>query len=539
MPDIVTRDSDAIQWELPKRVTAKKAGEVVCHFLDTASTSFGRATHYNTRQEQQKAELAAHQAMMKFDRDLYALFLVLPGVMERAVQIGTKNLLGTPRNGQAKGLMDARMEREVLYYYMKQMPPQMIFKLFQAFRVGTEETPKANNARTRKLILRTILSSRKLDWWAVKYRNKLRDALTHAWGREKTTVIRTILSRGSKTWTAKEKRILKDSIDRYHQGKLSEVYEYVCFVLGGTRAWRTPLLRAREAAKKDLKEGSRLPKEVLEGLRSTYHKDVVKDEVLKLAVKEGTLGKKEKMLVQRQAKEAGVKVKMDPMDYDAIRLYLYGFEMGMTGAIEKALMEKAKKAAKAFPTRYERVGVLIDASRSMSGDKTQPMRPLAAVLAMRDMLTYTATNSTVRLCGGEFDGVWKPSGDTDLATGLLELLADGPDTIFVLSDGYENRPAGRFAEVLGQAREIGIDTPVYHINPVFAAEVGSVRELAPELVSTMPVRDPASIGLSFLRGMLEADPVRGINVLIGKALPVLGSHNESSLSERRDGRGGA
>jgi len=524
MPDIVTRDSDEIRWKPPQRVTAKKAGEIVCHFLDTASTSFGRATHYNTRQEQQKAELAAHQAMMKLDRDLYALLLVLPGVMERAVQIGTKNLLGTPRNSQTDGLLDAKMEREVLYHYMREMPPQMVFKLFQGFRVGTQETPKANNARTRKLMLRTILSSRKLDWWAVKYRSKMSEALTHAWGQKRTTVIRTILSRSARTWTDKEKKILRDSIDKYHQGKPSDVYEYVCFVLGGTRTWKTPLLKAREAAKKDLAEGSRLPPEVLEGLRSTYHQEVSKDEVLKHAAKEGTLSKKQKMTVQRQAKKAGVKVEMDPKDYDAVRLYLYAFEMGMTGEIEEALLAKARKAAKAFPVSYENVGILVDASKSMAGDKTQPLRPMAAVLAMRDMLRRTATKRAFEVTRGGNLGAEspRPSGDTELASGLLELLADGPDVIFVLSDGYENRPAGRFAEVLGQAREIGIETPVYHINPVFAAEVGSVRELAPKLASTMPVKDPASIGLTFIRGMLEADPVRGINVLIGRALPVLG-----------------
>lgn len=525
--EIVTRDSDQIRWRPPTGVTEKRAGEVVCHFLDTASTSYGRATHFNTREQQQKAELEAHQAMMRLDRDLYALLLVLPGVLERAVQIGTKNLLGTPRNGQANGLLDAQMERQVLYHYMREMPPQMVFKLFQAFRAGGEGLPKANNARTRKLILRTILSSRKLEWWAVKYRLKLREALVHAWGQKQASVIRSILSRSSRSWSAKEAAILERNINRYAEGKPNEVYECVCFVLGGTRAWKMPLFKARELAKKDLADGRRLPPEVLEGLRSTYHKEVSKDEVIKLAAKEGTLGKRQKMTVQRQAKAAGVEVKMDPKDYDAVRLYLYAFEMGLTGEIEEALMAKAEKAARAFPATYEKVGILVDASKSMSGDKTQPLRPMAAVLAMRDMLKKTATKQVVEVtCGGKIGGDVprspRPSGDTDLASGLLEILAEGPDTVFVLSDGYENRPAGRFAEVLGQAREIGIQTPVYHINPVFAAEVGSVRELAPKLASTMPVRDPASIGLSFVRGMLEADPVRGINALIGRALPVLG-----------------
>jgi hypothetical protein len=61
-------------------------------------------------------------------------------------------------------------------------------------------------------------------------------------------------------------------------------------------------------------------------------------------------------------------------------------------------------------------------------------------------------------------------------------------------------------------------TPILHLNPVFAAESGGVRELAKGLVPTLPVERPAGLGLTFLRGMVEADPVRGIVALVQLAL---------------------
>ncbi len=64
----------------------------------------------------------------------------------------------------------------------------------------------------------------------------------------------------------------------------------------------------------------------------------------------------------------------------------------------------------------------------------------------------------------------EPSGDTSLAAGLVQLLKSDPDVVFVLSDGYENAPAGRFGKTVAAVRRIGIQTPIHQFTPVFAAE---------------------------------------------------------------------
>jgi len=527
MTNIVATDSDTTLWTPNGTISPNKAGEVVSSFLDVATTSFGRATAYNTRDEQQKAELKAHSEMLALERDLYVAFLTLPGILNRAQQLGLKNLLGTSRNGQ-DAFLTPGMEREVLYHLIRDLPTPAMLRLMVALQAGDAELgiQKANNARTRKLILRTLLGAKQLQLWSVKYRRKMRSALTHAWGRKLSSVIRSILSKDGRTWTKKERGILRRNVDRFAaHNQVSYVRECVGFIFGLREKVSLPMFKAFLAARTDLSAGAkaRLPLEVLEGIRSVFHKDTKAAEVLKQTAEKGGLTTHQKMTVQKRAQEAGVEVKMDPTKYDAVRLYLYAFEMGATEEILEALDRKAEQSAFSFPARYDRIGVIVDGSQSMYGDDTAKMRPLAAVLSIRDMLLKTAKDSKVAYCGGSFEeGLLRPQGHTALADGLLELLKrhEMPDVIFALSDGYENAPAGRFAEVVGLLREVGIDIPIYHLNPTFAAETGSVRSLCGEAegVSTLPAKDPNSLGLTFLRGLIEAEPVRGINTLLQVAL---------------------
>jgi hypothetical protein len=75
-------------WQPKNGTTPKAAAQAVCAVLDTATTSMGRATHYNTRDEQQVAEFCAHEDLLKLSRDLYTVLLALPGATDRAMQVG-------------------------------------------------------------------------------------------------------------------------------------------------------------------------------------------------------------------------------------------------------------------------------------------------------------------------------------------------------------------------------------------------------------------------------------------------------------------
>jgi len=522
MSSIAPRATTQPAWSLPGVVSAAEAGRIVVSFLDAAATSLGRATHYNSREEQQKAELLAHDALLWLDRDLYAVLLALQGVTDRARQVGVKNLLATARGG-AGALLDEAAEKRLIARLVDTLPPQRVLKLFDGLRVGSPEDGirKANNARTRKLILRTILASARLELWSVKYRSKLARALTHAWGVRKTSILRAILGKDEGGWTAKERAIVAREIDRHTGDGRVRARACVGFVLGHRGSDSVPLLAAYELAKADIEAGARLPPEVLEGIRSVFHKETPKEDVLRITA--ASLTRAQRLDVQKRAAEAKVDVKMDPADYDAVRLYVYAFEMGMTLEIARALLDKAQRAALAFPARYGSIGVLLDASASMEGADDQKLRPMAAALALRDMLLTTGRARMV-VSGGDTKEATsmlvRPAGDTSLAEGLIDLLGDAPEAVFVISDGYENRPAGRFAEVVGALRAMGNATPIFHLNPVFAAESVGVRKLASGLVPTLPAARPEALGISMLRGLLEADPMRGITALVRLALPM-------------------
>lgn len=526
--DLVLRNRELpINWD-SNGVSPKEAGSIVTSFLDAATTVFGRATHYNTRAETQVGEISAHESMMLLDRDLYLLMLTLPGLTDRGRALGIKYLLSNRR--EKDHFLTPKQEREVLYRLMSTLRPDRMLKAMEGFRVGFPELgiKKANNARTRKLTLRLLFNARQLPWWSVRYRKRLRSILIHAWGRKMASAIKFILQktagRHGVVISSKEWIILERNINKYTRRPAERVYDCVAFILkvDGYRH-NEGVFKAFFEARENIEAGKKLPPEVLEGIRSIYHKDIPHKDILEMTAKSGSMSANQRVKMAREAQKAGVSkevMKTDLSRLDAVKLYLYGFEMGMTDEIVKLLHEKAKAAAKKFPARYEKLGIVVDASASMSGSREQKLRPLASVLALRDMLSKTAEQVWIDFAGGEFNPEtrnYRAQGSTNLAEPLVSVLMHDPDAVFVLSDGYENAPSGQFDDTVRVLRQMGNDTPIFHLNPVFAAEAGGLRKLSSR-VPELPANKPDELGVTMIRGLLEADPIRGINTMIGLAL---------------------
>ncbi len=481
-------------------------------FLDSVATATGRGTFYNSREEQAAAVEAAHRDLFDIDRDVYTAALMLPGVTDFSRQIGVRRLLQSTRDG---GILPAEFEAAAITHLVRGLPTQRMLKLF-----GMLRRERVNNARTRRLILSEILSADGLEFWAVKYREKLRVALTHAWGRRTTSILRSVLAKSAEDRTEQESQIVRQNVTRFVRDDVVErpnvidkTAQCVRFVLGDETSMTLGRLAAYCEAKSDFDRGAVLPPETMEGLRSRYHNDRTSAEVLELTKSQLTTG--QKIAVQRKAEQSGVEVEFDPAKYDAVRLYVYAFEMGMTDEIRKALREKAEAAAARLPVQFGRVGVLIDASQSMVGHDTQARRPIATALALRDLLAATADDAVAITSDGRSSESYElvePSGDTSLAAGLVQLLKSEPDVVFVLSDGYENAPAGRFGETVAAVRRIGIQTPIHQFTPVFAAESQGVRTLSDSVVA-MPVSKPEAIGIGLLKALIESDVERGIAAL--------------------------
>lgn len=487
-------------------------GRLVGHFMDVTATATARGSFYNTREELQEATDAVHKEVLALDRGVYGMLLALPGVLDYSRQKGVVALLGQPGNG-GPALLTMAQETRLIGHLTEGLPPQRRLKMF-----GKLKRARVNNARTRRLILEAILGQPNLEWAVVKYRRKIETALRHAWGVRMTSIIKSILGKAEGRWMPKERAILTANIlaKNPYQGAICEC---ISFALGNAGPWTLPKLRAYEAAKTQFRAGAELPPEVMEGIRSTYHQARSNADVLALTERQATTG--QRIAIQRSAKAKGVEVAFDPRNYDLVQLYVYAYEMGMDDEIWGAIRKGAATKAAGMPMRYGQVGIVVDTSRSMVGSSEQKHRPMAVALAIKDVLEAASDQYTTRYTNGHFssspspkpDWLPEPGGHTSLARTFLAVVLERPEAIFVITDGYENAPAGRFAEVVEIWRGMGNDTPVYQLSPVMAAETYGTRNLAND-VPVLPVNQKINIGMGMVKLMLEQDFGRGLAALI-------------------------
>ena len=521
---------------------AQTIGGAVAAFLDVAMTSTGRATFYNSRAEQQDAELAAHLALLNLDRGLYAAMLCLPGTTDRVRMVGIHMLLRDPRAGRPSAILDESFELALLQHIATLLPPPRVLRTFVQLR-----TDRVNNARARKLILRYILGSPRLNLWAIRYRNKLRQALRHAWGQRVTgavyAAVGDVASHGS---SQRSCEIVDRHVAPYADFESRpapssvEFYGSLHYILGGEPhpTFRSKQLQAVYDARTDLAAGAILGPEILEGIRSTFHADTPHAKIVEICAGARAHTRGQRLTDQKKAEAAGVELEVDFSQYDATRLYLHAFENGLSPDIEAALSHRAYRAAQGLPMSYERALVVLDGSQSQQGDDTQRLRPIATTLALRDLLRVACADAQLVWCGGNAvqvkdraSGLVYPEGDTALGLALAKGLADcgdgeaSPQAIFVVTDGYENAPAGRFAEVLAEARRLGCTAPVYQLTPVLAAETQSVRPLVAAGsgvdtgVAVMPIFKPEGFGMGLARAALATDPHQALSALVHMALP--------------------
>ncbi len=513
---------------LPVRIEEKFLGIDLRNLgkdIETTMSLFGtdmnRATHYNTKEELAAMSETEHRNMFSIDRTIYGCIACLPGTTDISKMKVVTNLLGIKWNPgsdfqAATPILTMDQERLIIDHLVSTLPPNRMINLFASF-----EDNRVNNARMRKTVLPFILNSTNLGWWAVKYRKKLKTVLSHCWGKRMTSVITTILRKNART--QKESSIIDMSINKYLVGadviKMDSVIESICFIFSVDFNFTNPLFINFHAAKTDFSKAKGLPKEIIEGIRASYHPTLDKAETLKVA--KSSLTNKEKRLVQNQAQKAGVEVKWNPHTQPLVELLIYGFKMGFTNEIHEAIEGKAFKAAQSLPFNYEKIGIICDDSFSMSGSEDQKLKALAITYATVEMLKHLG-NSTVVTSTSKRRVSYsnKPAGETNLAKPLISLLKHDLDAIFVVSDGYENAPEGRFGEVLKIARDkAGVDTPVYHFNPVGAAESKVALKRLSDDVPLTPVTNPEKMGLSLFKTMIAADPKQGIIELFNKVLP--------------------
>ena len=492
----------------------KDISQAILRFMDAASTSTARATAYNTKEEQNLAQKSIHESVFKIDRGLYGALLLLDGNTDHTKTMGVEKLL-SDRTAFDKSSLEPTIERNILVYLLSHVPVQRMMKMYLNMK-----KERINNSRSKKIMLYSILGSNSIEYWSVKYKRKIRNILEHTWGKKLSSIIASILSKEKSKWNAKEETIIVQNVLKYvGNNDTKNVYECISFVFGNEKDLNLSVLKSYSESKTDITKGSKLPAEVLEGIRSTYHKKIKPEKILEIC--KDTFTDKERMQVQKRAEKAKVDIKFDPTKQELIELYIYSYANGMNKELKEAIAKKASNIASDLPVSYEKICIVLDASGSSYGSDTQKLRPLASSLAMRDVFCALSKECIIKTVGGKIkNDLLYPEGNTDIATPLLECIKENPQAIYIITDGYENSPAGRTNELVAALKKIGIEIPVYQISPVMSADAGGVKKLS-EFIPVLPVSNPKAIGMGMFKAQLEADTEQGVLSLFTMTLSKL------------------
>lgn len=390
-----------------------------------------------------------HSYILGNYRKLYARTLAA-GINHWNIAQIIVNLLG---RGSETRKADREEEGELIYRALLTLPPQRAYRV-----LGDVRYRGINNRRARAVTKRYLARHADMSFEAVKYRAKMRRAVQHAHVKMPGE-LGPFLFRG---WL--ERKYTTPLLESFRQAHFAEsaVYELPFSIAEGFAA-KHKIPRAR----------------LLERLGDSM-----------------TVG--ERMRLQNSAAEAGVDVELDLGRIPLTKLALYILSLDADARrvrhdeLARALHDASVRALKRTPKRLGRVAAVLDRSYSTSGSSEKRRRPLAVALAA-DALLRTASQ--------DYKAFWTtvtadplmltPSGQTDLATPLLDALRWKPDLVIIVSDGYENSPptgAAEIARVFRERLDPERNVSIVHMNPVFDDENYMPRTIG-AAIPTVGLRD--------------------------------------------------
>jgi hypothetical protein len=513
--------------------------------LTIASGAKGSATYYHKGDEQVKAIQTQVKSLYKLSKELPLIVATQKGATGQFVSEVLFNEFKSTLKGGAcnivnpidwydNGLSDKAVLSALNNLGESGLP--YVLRLFVSLK-----NAKINNERSRKIMLGFIWGQENLEFYAMKYRNKIADTLRHAYGKKMTSVLLSITGKAANVGefvvgTEKEMKILNEYILRYYNGDPMKAFKLMLFIFkkdaGVTfNANVFPLLSEYQKAKTDITASKKVPEEVLLGLISSvkhpqYHSmwsTKIQREATKALIRKNV----EVTSVNQQVRQTKSTAKLGVEKHvdlekatDFLALYKTGYETKFTPEIMGAIDKLADKK-KIVGFFYPNIGIIVDMSNSMSGHQAESKNtPKAIADFTARVLSKSATNScSIEYTDGEV---------TDLASSFIGLLkaenASKPyDAIFILTDGYENAYDGLTNEVINIWKaETGRNIPMFQISPIVSAEMGAnVRKLGAGVV-TMAINNPVALQPQINARLLEIDTKRWLEnqVLALEAAPV-------------------
>jgi hypothetical protein len=500
--------------------------------LEVASGARSSATYYHSKDEQMKAIQTQIKGMYKLSKELPLIIASQKGVTGRFISEVLLNEFKNTLKGGAcnivnpidwydNGLSDKAILSALNNLYCDNGLPYVL-RLFVDLKKS-----KVNNERSRKIALGFIWGQPNLEFYALKYRNKIANILKHIYGQRKTSILLSIvlkqisMQNTDLLGTEKELAILNESILKYFNGDSVKAFKILLFLFKKDQnvsydAQLFPLLSEYQMAKTDITKIKVVPEEVLVGLISSvkhpqYHSmwsNALQKEATKALIRKNVVVTSVNQQVRQTKSTAklGVEKQVNAEKVtDFMALYKTGYETMFTDELRDAIDKLAeKKKIQGF--FYSNIGIIIDDSISMTGNKIESKNTPRAIVDFTAKVLNKSAQTTV---------VVKTTDTiTDLATSFIELLkkenqSKPYDAIFVLTDGYENAYDGLINEIITIWKsETGRDIQIFQISPITSAEMGAnVRKIGDDVV-TMAINNPVALQPQINARLLEIDTKR-------------------------------
>ena len=504
--------------------------------ISVASGSKSSATYYHSRDEQMKALQKEIQKMYGLSKELPLIVATQKGAtgqfvsevllneFKHTLKGGACNIVN-PIDWYDNGLSDKAVLTALNNLGENGLP--YVLRLF----IDLKDS-KINNERSRKIILGFIWGQQNLEFYSLKYRNKIAKILRHVYGVKMTSVLLSIAQKqvgteGHLIGTEKETTILNEGIIRYFNGDVMKALKLLLFLFKkeagyAYKATEFPLLSEYQKAKIDITNVHSVPEEVLIGMiASTSHPQYhalwstkVQREATKAMFRKNVTVTSVNQQVRQTKSTAklGVEKHVElEKATDFMALYKTGYENTFTSELNGAIDKLAEKK-KILGFFYPNIGIIVDDSISMTGNQLESKNtPKAIADFTARVLGKSAQTSLVTKTGDVF---------TDLASSFVELLkVENPqkpyDAIFIITDGYENAYDGLTNEVISiwQA-ETQRNVPMFQISPITSAEMGAnVRKLGSGVV-TMAINNPVALQPQITARLLEIDTKRWLETQV-------------------------
>ncbi|MFF6892319.1 hypothetical protein ACFY8Z_16960 [Streptomyces microflavus] len=434
------------------------AAEDVLLFVNAAITATGQREFRSDAVGQQLSLDFLHAYVLVNYRRVYASSLALDINDHNAARI-VLGLLETAGEASAE---ERRTEGRLIAARLALLPPQRVYRLF-----GEVRRAGINNRRTRAIMRDWLAARPDLGHDAVKYRGGVKTAARH---------IHLRCPEGA--------------------GPLAEVGAFL-FRPGRLPRYEHRLLDAWRRAHYEQGAVAELPFTVAGGFAARH--GMKREVFLKRAAPRMT--RLERLRTHSVTQRPEIDLTAMPLTRLALYVLSLPFEQRaarrteLTGALRTA----ARRAAGGHSGSWGRVHAVLDDSFSSSGSGQKLRRPLAVALAGHHLLEALAAPGTYRglWISGRGDALLvRPWGPTPLGMRVLDALEPGPggaapDRLVIVSDGWDNAPAGLAGEVLRVWRkrlDPGRRTAVVHVNPVYDADGFDVRRLTAG-VPTAGIRD--------------------------------------------------